>query len=123
MWYLFLHLPGRSPVVCASQEVPAQGRCRKVNAYFRWTKVLPFPAAPFRFYLYLRALFLTFIWYPEIVKICFESVLSGKAGITQITTFLFPLMQTTIIEHLQLFINDKGNNAVLENTKKRIILL
>lgn len=60
----------------------------------------------------MRALFLLFIWYSEIVKICFEFILSGKAGVPQITPFLFPLMQAAVIEHFQLFINDKGNNTV-----------
>ena len=50
----------------------------------------------------------------EIVQINFESVLCGQAGIHHVSAFVIPLVQSTIVEHLQVILNDKGNDAVLE---------
>lgn len=50
----------------------------------------------------------------EIVQINFESVLCGKAGIHQVSAFVVPLVQSTIVEHLQVVLNDKRYNVVFE---------
>ena len=50
----------------------------------------------------------------EIVQINFESVLCGQAGIHQVPVFVVPLVQSTIVEHLQVVLNDKRYNVVFE---------
>lgn len=50
----------------------------------------------------------------EIVQINFESVLCGKAGIHQVPVFVVPLVQSTIVEHLQVILNDKRYDVVFE---------
>ena len=56
--------------------------------------------------------FLFIIRYSEIVKVLFESVLRGQAGVAQITTVVLPLFQTAIIEQLDVILNDERYNVI-----------
>ena len=50
----------------------------------------------------------------EIIEIGFESVLSCEAGINQIGFLFVPFFQTSVIEKLQVILDDKRHNVVFE---------
>lgn len=49
------------------------------------------------------------IFYIEIVEIFLESVLCGKAGISQISTLPLPLRKPTVVEDFQSVVYDEGH--------------
>lgn len=54
------------------------------------------------------------IYNPKIIQICFIFVLCGQTGIRQIAFFIVPFFQSSIIEHLQIVLNDKRNNIIFQ---------
>jgi len=51
---------------------------------------------------------------PKIIQICFIFILCCQTGICQISFFVVPFLQSTIIEHLQIVLNDERNNIVFQ---------
>ena len=51
---------------------------------------------------------------PKIIQIRFILVLRSQAGICQIAFFVVPFLQATVIEHLQIVLNDERNNIVFQ---------
>ena len=51
---------------------------------------------------------------PEIVQICFIFILCGQTGISQITLFIIPFFQSSVIEHLQIILYDEWNNIIFQ---------
>ena len=54
------------------------------------------------------------VFYTEIIHIFFKSVLRCQAGITQITLFIFPFLQASIVKILYIILNNKGDNTVAQ---------
>ena len=52
------------------------------------------------------------IRYSEIVQILLKSVLRGQTGIAQIAALVLPFLQATVVEHLDIVLNDKWHNIV-----------
>ena len=52
------------------------------------------------------------VFYTEIVHIFSEPVLCRQAGITQITLFIFPLLQASVIKLLYIILDDKWDNII-----------
>lgn len=48
----------------------------------------------------------------KVVEYCFIVVLSGKACVSQVLLYMFPLLQTLIVKESKFFSNDKRNNIV-----------
>ena len=54
------------------------------------------------------------VWHLEIVQIFLELILRQKASVAQISRLRLPFMQSPIIEHFQIFINDKWNDIIFQ---------
>ena len=54
------------------------------------------------------------VLYTEIVHIFSKPVLSCQTGVTQIFLFLFPFLQTAIIEFLYIILDDKRDNIIAQ---------
>ena len=54
------------------------------------------------------------VFYAEILHIFSEPVLCRQAGITQITLFIFPFLQTAIIKLFYIIFYDKRYNVVAQ---------
>ena len=50
----------------------------------------------------------------KIIQIRLILVLCGQAGISQISFFIVPFFQSTIIEHLQIILDDKRNDIIFQ---------
>lgn len=61
-----------------------------------------------------RTVSVVFIRHLEVVQILFELILRRKASVTQISRLRLPFMQSPIIEHFQIFINDKRHDIVFQ---------
>ena len=55
---------------------------------------------------------------PKIIHIRFILILCCQTGIGQITFFIVPFLQSTVIEHFQIIVNDKRNNIVFQTLLK-----
>ena len=55
---------------------------------------------------------------PKIIHIRFILILCCQTGIGQITFFIVPFLQSTVIEHFQIILNDKRNNIVFQTLLK-----
>lgn len=55
---------------------------------------------------------------PKIIQILLILVLRSQAGICQIAFFVVPFLQSTIIEHFQIVLNDKWNDIVFQTLLK-----
>ena len=51
---------------------------------------------------------------PKIIQICFIFVLCCQTDICQITLFVVPFLQSAIIAHLRIVLNDERNNIVFQ---------
>ena len=52
------------------------------------------------------------IRYSEIVQILLKPVLCRKAGITQVAALVLPLLQASVVEHLDVVLDDKRHDVV-----------
>ncbi len=50
----------------------------------------------------------------KIIQIRLILILCGQTGICQITFFIVPFFQSTIIEHLQIILDDKRNDIIFQ---------
>ena len=50
----------------------------------------------------------------KIIQIRLILILCGQTGICQITFFFVPFFQSTIIEHLQIILDDKRNDIIFQ---------
>lgn len=50
----------------------------------------------------------------KIIQIRLILILCGQTGICQITFLIVPLFQSTVVEHLQIILNDKRNDIVFQ---------
>ena len=55
---------------------------------------------------------------PKIIQIRFILVLCDQAGICQIAFFVVPFLQSTVIEHLQIVLNNERNDIILQTLLK-----
>lgn len=58
--------------------------------------------------------FLALTYNPEILQILFKFILCSQTSIRQITFFIIPLFQSTIIKQFQIILNDKRNNIIVQ---------
>ena len=58
----------------------------------------------------LRTLFAS-ILDSEIVQSFFEAILRGEAGIHKVATQIVPLAEAAIVEHLEVILDDEGDDA------------
>ena len=69
---------------------------------------LPFPKSHFTYYIVWKLAHL--IFNPKIIQIRLILILCCQTGIGQITFFVVPFLQSTIIEQLQIILNNERNN-------------
>jgi hypothetical protein len=50
---------------------------------------------------------------PEIFQVSLESILGGEAGVHKKAFFVIPFFEATVVEQLQVILNDEGHNIVL----------
>ena len=51
---------------------------------------------------------------PEIIHVCLISVLGCQAGIGQVPLLIVPLLQAAVIKQLQIILNHKRNNTIVQ---------
>ena len=51
---------------------------------------------------------------PKIIQICFVFILCRQAGICQIAFLVVPFFQSSIVEQLQIILNDEWNNIIFQ---------
>ena len=73
---------------------------------------LPFFKSHFTYYIVWKSARL--IFNPKIIQICFIFILCCQTGICQTTFFVVPFLQSTVIEHFQIVLNNKWNNIVFQ---------
>ena len=73
---------------------------------------LPFFKSHFTYYIVWKSVRL--IFNPKIIQICFIFILCCQTGICQTTFFVVPFLQSTVIEHFQIVLNNKWNNIVFQ---------
>ena len=73
---------------------------------------LPFPKSHFTYYIVWKLARL--IFNPKIIQIRLILILCCQTGIGQITFFVVPFLQSTIIEHLQIILDDKRNDIIFQ---------
>ena len=54
------------------------------------------------------------IWDSEIIQIRLISILCSQAGIYQIAFFIVPLLQSSIVEHLQVILNNEWDDIIFQ---------
>lgn len=77
---------------------------------------LPFPKSHFIYYIVWKLARL--IFNPKIIQIRLILILCCQTGIGQITFFVVPFLQSTIIEQLQIILNNERNNIVFQTLLK-----
>ena len=77
---------------------------------------LPFSKSHFTYYIVWKLARL--IFNPKIIQIRLILILCCQTGIGQITFFVVPFLQSTIIEQLQIILNNERNNIVFQTLLK-----
>ena len=77
---------------------------------------LPFPKSHFIYYIVWKLARL--IFNPKIIQICFIFILRCQTDICQITFFVVLFLQSTVIEHFQIALNNEWNNIVFQTLLK-----
>mgnify|MGYP006333395041 CR=1 FL=1 len=54
------------------------------------------------------------IHYSEVIQVSLEPVLGGEAGVHKEAFFVIPLFKATVIEQLQIVLDNEGNDVVLQ---------
>ena len=54
------------------------------------------------------------VWYSKIVQILLKSVLRRKACISQVASLVLPFLQATVVEHLDVVLDDKRHDVVTQ---------
>ena len=77
---------------------------------------LPFSKSHFPYYIVWKLARL--IFNPKIIQICFIFILRCQTDICQITFFVVLFLQSTVIEHFQIALNNEWNNIVFQTLLK-----
>ena len=87
---------------------------RNANGIYplRFNSLFTFFKSHFTYYIVWKSARL--IFNPKIIQICFIFILCCQTGICQITFFVVPFLQSTVIEHFQIVLNNKWNNIVFQ---------
>ncbi len=59
-----------------------------------------------------------FVSNSKIIQISFESILGGEAGVHEEAFFTVPFFEATVVEQLQVILDNEGNNIVLQTLLK-----
>ena len=54
----------------------------------------------------------------EIIQVGFKAILGGEAGVHEETFFAIPFFEATVVEQLQVILDNEGNNIVLQTLLK-----